>query len=718
MPPAVAAAPSMALAPRPTPRDRLERLAEAEAEQFALWLPVALGAGVAAWFLLPTRETWLAAMALATGLALALAVLGGGGRWTRALAWGLAALALGVALAWGRAAWVAHPVLERPAVLRIVGEVEAVEPRPADGTVRAVLRLRTTDRGASPVERVRLTLDEAKSAGVRPGAIVGLRARLMPPPPAALPGAYDFSRTAWFARLGATGTALGRVTVLRAGRPTSSLRRRLAERVRGRVGGGAGAIAATLATGDRGAIGEADADAMRRSGLAHLLSISGLHVTAVAGGTVVIVGSLLALWPWLALRITVPVVAAGAGAAAGVGYTLLTGAQVPTVRACVAALIVLGGLMVGREALTLRLVAAGALVVLLLWPETLMGPSFQLSFAAVTVIVALHRWRWVRRLVGRRPEDDRLQRAGRALTGLLLTGVAVEAALMPIALAHFHRSGLLGALANMVAIPLTTFVIMPAEALALALDTIGLGAPAWTIAEWGLRVLLALAHAVSDWPGSQILVPRVPGTALAAMVGGGLWLCLWRTRWRALGVPAILAGALLVAAAPAPDLLVTSDGREIGLRQSDGTLALLRGRGGSFVADQIGEAAGVDAEPMALSDADGARCDPDACWLEVRRGARSLALLATRSRDHLEPGGLARSCARADIVVSDRRLPGWCRPRRLKLDRPALRRAGGAILSIDPPRLLTARVGPDDHPWLARPRRRRDRPSHPRRPLA
>ena len=710
MPPASTAAPSMAVPRRPTPRDRLERLAEDEAEQFALWLPVALGAGVAIWFLLLTRAEWLAVVAMAAGLSAALRLVGPADRWTRALVWGLAALAFGVVLAWGRATWVAHPVLDRPVVTRIVAEVRSVEAKPADGKVRAVVRLHATKNARAPVEQARLTFDAAKAEGVRPDALLGLRARLMPPPGAALPGAYDFSRTAWFARLGATGTVLGPVTVLREGRPSSSLRQRLAGRVRGRLEGGAGAIAATLVTGDRGAISEADAEAMRRSGLAHLLSISGLHVTAVVGGTVLIVGSLLALWPWLALRVTVPVVAAGVGAAAGVGYTLLTGAQVPTVRACVAALIVLAGLMLGRAALTLRLVAAGALVVLLLWPESLMGPSFQLSFAAVTVIVALHGSTRVRGLLGRRPTDDPLQRAGRALLGLLLTGVAVEAALLPIALAHFHRSGLLGALANMVAIPLTTFVIMPAEALALALDTVGAGGPAWAVAGWGLRTLLALAHAVATWPGSQILVPEVPGPAMAAVVLGGLWLCLWRTRWRWLGVPAILAGVALIAAAPPPDLLVTRDGRDIGLRQPDGTLAVLRGRAGSFVAGQIGEAAGVDTEPRRLDEAREARCNADACWLSVRRGRRTLDLLATRSRDLLQPATLARGCARADVVVSDRRLPDWCRPRRLKLDRPALERSGGALLSLDPLRLRAGGTEVDDHPWhgvQARPRGRR-----------
>lgn len=693
-------------------RGWLDDRAEREADQFALWLPVALGLGIALWFAAQTRAQWIVALLIGTGLALAFGWAGRGDRWMRALAWGSGAVALGVALAWGQAARADHPVLGRPIVQRIVAEVESVEPRPSDNKVRAVLTLHSTRGRQPPVERIRLSMDAQKAQDVRPGALIALRARLMPPPGPALPGAYDFSRTAWFARLGATGTLLGTVRVIRPGAARSSTRHSLGDHVRARVGGAAGAIAATLATGDRGAIAEADAEAMRRSGLAHLLSISGLHVTAVVGGVVVLVGGLLALWPWLALRVTIPLVAAGAGAAAGVGYTLLTGAQVPTVRACVAALIVLGGLMLGREALTLRLVATGALIVLVLWPESLVGPSFQLSFAAVTVIVALHQSAWMRRLVGRRPEDDALQRTGRALTGLLLTGLAVEVTLMPIALAHFHRSGVLGALANMIAIPLTTFVIMPAEALALALEPLGASAPAWAVTRWGLEGLLTLAHAVSNWPGSQILVPAVPIWSSAAIVGGGLWLCLWTSGWRAWGLAPIVAGVLGILAAPTPDLLVTSDGRQIGVRQADGTLALLRGGGGSFVADQIGEAAGIDAEPVALADAPGARCNEDACWFTLARGGQSVGLLATRSRDHLEPGAFRAACARADLVVSDRWLPRWCRPRRLLLDAARLRELGGAVLTLNPLGVRLGRDGPDDHPWVPRPRPR----SRPHRP--
>ena len=114
----------------------------------------------------------------------------------------------------------------------------------------------------------------------------------------------------------------------------------------------------------------------------------------------------------LALRFNLVLVSAAVAAAAGIGYTLLTGAQVPTVRSCVAALLILAGIALGRDAISIRLIAAGALVVLLFRPEALAGPSFQMSFASVTAIVALHSTGWARRLFQRR-DEGMLARLGR-----------------------------------------------------------------------------------------------------------------------------------------------------------------------------------------------------------------------------------------------------------------------------------------------------------------
>src|SRR6185503_7383281 len=196
------------------------------------------------------------------------------------------------------------------------------------------------------------------------------------------------------------------------------------------------------------------------------------------------------------------------------------GSQVPTVRSCVAAVLVLLGIALGRDALSIRLVAVGALVVLIFRPEALAGASFQMSFAAVTAIIAFHSTRWARRLFQRRDEGIAM-RAARALAGIVLTGLAVEFALIPFALFHFHRAGLYGVAANVIAIPLTTFVIMPLEAGALLLDAVGLGKPLWVLTGLALQALLGLAHAVAAAPGAVALMPSMPRWAFGLMVAGG-----------------------------------------------------------------------------------------------------------------------------------------------------------------------------------------------------
>src|SRR3954447_14578978 len=309
------------------------------------------------------------------------------------------------------------------------------------------------------------------------------------------------------------------------------VRQPLREPIRKPLGGGEGAISVALVHGDPGGIPETDADAMRNSGLAHLLSVSGLHLTAVVGAVMLLTLRLLALSPWLALRFRLTLIAAAAGALAGIAYTILTGAEVPTVRSCIAALLILGGIALGREALTLRLVATGALIVLLLWPQSLVGPSFQLSFAAITALVAFHDHPKIRAFLSKR-EEAFWMRLLRSLAGLLLTGIAVEAALTPIGLYHFHRAGLYGTFANIVAIPLTTFIIMPAEALALLFDLVGLGAPFWWMTGKALHFLLVIAHRTGEATGAVALLPAMADAAFAMMVGGGLWLALWRTKWR------------------------------------------------------------------------------------------------------------------------------------------------------------------------------------------
>ncbi|UKK85053.1 ComEC family competence protein [Sphingopyxis sp. BSN-002] len=671
----------------------LEAQLEAERERLGLWLPVASGAGIAAWFILPATMHWAGLLFLLGGGLFCGLLIGWHSRTGRMAAIGFGAMALGLLLIWARALWVAAPILAGPATTAFSAEVEAVEPLPAKDQTRLIVRPQARE---DLPPRIRVTLAGEAGTGIAPGERIGLRARLMPPPTASLPGSYDFAQRAWFDRIGAVGTVLGDVSrSANAGRGGQPVRARLSAHIHDRIAGSPGGIAAAFVTGDRGAISSEDEEAMRRSGLAHLLSISGLHVTAVIGFAMFLAMRLLALSRRIALGGYVLPIAAAAGALAGAGYTWLAGAEVPTLRSLIAALLVLVAFLMGREALTLRLVAAGALIVLVWRPESLVGPSFQLSFAAVTAIVALHESRTMQRFMARR-EEPIVFRWGRGLAGLLITGIAVEVALAPIALFHFHKAGLYGALANVVAIPLTTFVIMPAEALALAFDSVGLGAPFWWVTEQALTLLIQLAHRVAEAPGAVATLPRFPPWGFAMAAFGGLWILIWSTRWRWWGAVPLLAGMLALLMQPRPDLLVTSDGRNIAVAAPGGGYALLRDRAGDFVRDTMNEAAGSDAPLGALADLDHVECNPDFCrWVQEGR-----IILASRGRDRIEGEEMAAACRAADVVISDRWLPRECAARWLTIDRDSLAESGGlAIYLGKKPKAVATLDAGDGHPW-------------------
>lgn len=690
--------------------ESLERFLAGSGFDRAPWLVVGFALGIASWFVLATPWQWLAVMGGGLLLALASSVPwpGGAGRYPQLrlalMSIGLV-LAAGIAVIWARSAIVGAEPIERPRVEWLQAHVLEREDRPAEGRSRLTLAVRDAESAAARKLRINVPLEQV-SGNIAEGALIRVRARLMPPAPPILPGGYDFARAAWFQGLAATGSAIGEVELLRPAPAPGGLapvQRALAGHVRGELGGAAGTIAAAFASGDRGAISRADEDAMRDAGLTHLLSISGLHVSAVIAAAYLVALKLLALWPALALRVRLPVVAAGCGALAGVGYTLLTGAEVPTVRSCVAALLVLLALALGRSALSLRMVAAAALVVLLMWPESLVGPSFQMSFAAVLAIVALHNTAPVKAFLAPR-EEDWLAMAMRRAAMLLGTGLVIEFALMPIVLFHFHRAGIYGAFANVVAIPLVTFISMPLIALALALDSIGLGAPMWWLVGVSLDLLLAIAHWTASQPGSVKLMPQMSTWTFALFLAGGLWLALWQGRRRLAGFVPVALATLMLLHTPVPDILISRDGRHVGVTmpaagEGEAQLLTLRDSRSDYARTNLLELAGVRGEPVPLEQWPDARCSRDFCVLKIERAGRAWHLLMSRSDLWVDKQALAEACSRADIVVSDRRLPASCEPRWLKADRRLLASTGGLAVVLEGRQVHSVSQSQGAHGW-------------------
>lgn len=683
----------------------------------APWLAVIFASGMLAWFALRSPAQWTASIGVCVIIA-SLAMGAWHGRQDRdrlrhAVVACSIVFAVGMAVIWTRSETVGAESIERPTLSRVQGFVLSRDDQPALDRLRLTMAVRDAEGAAGRKIRVNVPIGTARDAltqhdkgALAEGAVVRMRVRLMPPASPMLPGGYDFARAAWFQGLAATGSIIGPLEIVDPAPQASglaNLQRTLSTHVRSRVEGAPGTIAAAFASGDRGAISESDASAMRDAGLTHLLAISGLHVSAVIAAAYFVTIKLLSLWPTLALNIRLPVIAASVGALAGIGYTLLTGAQVPTVRSCAAAMLVLIAMAMGRDALSLRMVAIAAIFVLLLWPESVVGPSFQMSFSAVLAIVALHTSKPVKAFFAAR-EEPFYRRIGRNIAMLFLTGLIIEIALMPVVMFHFHRAGVYGAFANMFAIPLVTFVSMPMIAAGLVFDAVGLGAPMWWVVERSLEILLALAHLTAAQPGAVTLMPQMSWLAIAMFVVGSQWLALWNGPARAWGGIPILAGMAMVFVTPIPDILIGREGRHVGIsvEGEDGEgrrLISLRTSRSTYSRDNLLELASVRADPIPLSQWPGARCSPEFCTMVLVRGGRAWSLLLSRNRVFVDEHVLADACRRADIVVADRYLPQSCQPRWLKADRDLLSRTGGLAINLDEGSVTSVADNQGEHGW-------------------
>ena len=369
---------------------------DAERGRWMLWLPVAMGLGIAVYFELPSEPALWVGPAVGAG-AVAAAFFAPSGSFARALAIGLVAAAIGLGLVAWRTASLAAPTLSRPLFsLNVEGRVADIQRLP--DSVRVVLEaVRLKGNGVPPAEmmpfRVRVTLTKGA-----PPLTIGDRllvlANLSPPAGPAAPGAFDFQRVAWYQQLGAVGYALAPAAIIERGKPAGfvrtldALRADMAERILKILPGPAGGVVASLLVGEQTAVNKDVAQAMRDSGLAHILSISGLHIVFVVGLVMAIVRYGIALIPPLALRIDAKKVAAVLALAAALFYTALAGAPVPAQRACAMAGFALLAILLDRTALSLRLVAWSAIIVLAAAPESLTGASFQMSFAAVVALIA------------------------------------------------------------------------------------------------------------------------------------------------------------------------------------------------------------------------------------------------------------------------------------------------------------------------------------------
>lgn len=552
------------------------------------WVPVLIAIGVGLWFALPYEPgTWHYG-ALLAGLVCAGLCYRFGPELLHPVAIAVICVVLGMLAAGARAHLVNAPVLGFRYYGPVEGRVVMIDRSQSD-----MLRLTLDNVVLSQVSpartpaRVRVSLHgDQGSLDLRPGQVVMTTVHLSAPDGPVEPGGFDFRRMAFFDRLGAVGYT--RVPVLLLAPPApgaqwiNRVRAQIRAGVEAQVKGDAGAFAAALVTGDRAGISRVAQDNLRASNLAHLLAISGLHMALLTGFIFATLRYGLALIPVLALRVNAKKLAAGLALVAGLVYLALSGGNVATERAFVMVAVMLGAVLFDRRALSMRSVALAACVLLLAQPETLLEPGFQMSFAATVALIAGYG----------ALRDTGWTKPGGALPfwimpvfTVMFTSLLAGFATAPIAAAHFNRVAGYGLVANVLAVPVMGVAVMPAAVVAGMLAPFGLEGPALWIMGKGTDWILWVAQTVAGWDGAVRAVPTPSPLVLPIMALGMLWLILWRGPVRfAGGVPVLLAFGLW-GLAERPYVLISGDGKLVGLASAQGRV-MSAPKGAGFTARQ------------------------------------------------------------------------------------------------------------------------------------
>lgn len=616
-------------------------------------------AGIAAYFALPF-EPPLKVIA-------ALPVLGGGAWAIRHKSWPVALLlfTLSLVMLGFSAALIETRLNMRPMLDRtsrptgIEGRVAMTEIMP-DGIRITLTHPRVEHMNPKLIpEKIRVKFKDLTLADAPPaGADIDFYGQIGAFSEPVAPHATDFRWQGYFKHLGGLGWSYSPIKILDPAPPVLShgeefalmferARKKLAQHVYEHLTGDVAAMTATRLNGEQTAISPPVIEAMRIAGLSHLLSTSGFHVTIMGLLIYFPLRALFALIPWVALRYPIKKWAATAAIFSALGYTLLVGSGAATLRSMIMTGLAMLAITVDRRAHSLRLVMMSAGLGLLIDPAAAMGPSFQMSFAAVFCLIAANQRTWdflSGDFTSFAPEW--LRSFASHMFGIARTSLIATAATTPFSIYYFQSFSLYGFIANMLAIPMTSFWVMPAILLAYLTAPFGCDGLFLRAAGAGIDITIRIATMVASWPYSVFYWPAMPPWVFVSLILGGLWFCLWQSRGRWFGMLPILIGMLYPLYTPQPDFFVTPDGREWAARLDDGRLAVSNLDHDEFAVKQwqerLGHVQAIDVTELP-PDNPQIRCDAIGCV--YRHGAHVVAI------PQIEAAALD-DCEHAEIIVA------------------------------------------------------------------
>ena len=665
-----------------------------------IWAPVFLLAGIWTYFYLHQEPSWFEIILLAV----IAASLGWASRFWPALI--IVALVLtGFVLAKTRQEFVATSVLRAVvAESDISGYIADADNK---GDKRRVLAIELDSSTNIPSDeipkRVRISTFNAPNALI--GDYIKFKARLTPLPMPVMPGGFDYGRDLYFQSIGAIGRNITPPIFEDRAVPWKFVVRRFFHRLRSTMGaritaaipGPIGAFANSIVTGERSAIPKDMTNSLQISGLAHIISISGLHMSLVAGGIFWVTRAFLALFPFLALNFPIKKWSAVAALIVGFIYMLLADSGSATERSYIMIAVMFFAILVDRPAISMRNLAIAAIIVLVVSPEEAVGASFQMSFLAVMGLAAFFEWWNQRQIDVKHIQQSLVTRSTFAffkfIGGAVLTTV-VAGGLSSIAAAyHFGRVSPYGTVANALALPISDFIVMPAAMLAVLLMPFGMEGWPLYIVEQGLRATMWISDTIVAWPGANAMMPHPSLFGVSVMVFGALFICLISGKLRFFGLAFLLGGFLFGETVTRPQILVEERASNIAVRNNEGRLVLVDPTKGKFAAEKWLQANGEVTTMAEASARVGWTCMENMCFSDV--SPLSISYIH-------EPTDTNWECPPTEIIIADFPLRDHCKEAKIKIDRFDVWKYGAYAIYIDGPKwsLETVKGTQGNRPWV------------------
>ena len=539
------------------------------------------------------------------------------------------------------------PMLGRPAYGAYQAQVDEILSETA--TEKRVIVSSITPTGADrpvPVRRARLLIKAGPD--VAPGDVIAGQFRFAPVPGPVFPGGFDTQFHSYFDGVGAYGNSIHPPTLVRAGSEAApahfvdTIRRGISDRIDAVLPEPSAGIARAIVNGDQSAVTDDARTTMATAGIAHVLSVSGLHLTIVAGGAFALLRLLLSGFESLARRVSIKRIAAAGGMAAALFYYGISGGNVAALRSTLMILLVFGAVLFGRRALTMRNVAIAGLIVIATDPASVFRPSFQLSFAAVVALIGAYET--IRS--SRSRDASPWTHAWGYAKGIVITSLVAGAATLLFSIYHFQQTSPLGVVGNLLTLPLVGFVMMPAAAIAVLAMPFGLEGPPLLAMGWSIDRMLDMAGLVAGWSTHLRAAPLLTPWALLFGLAALGWFAFFKDRWRLVGPILAAPLVLLFAIDRAPDVLIADTTQAMVVRGASG-LELADGKPKSFALNVWRD---TYADPIVTHATQ--TCDSVACIGASPAGFRYAIVK--------DPAGFADECGTTDLIIARVAASSWC----------------------------------------------------------